>query len=408
MRRSPLLRPICAAAACVTLCIASRSFGGAFEVLQQGARASGQAEAFAAQADDASAIWYNPAGLTQLDGTNFSGGGYVVVPDYKFEGAAGSATMHQLSLLPHVYAETDFGLESLRFGLGVNNVFGLHEDYRHTGPLETVFTRGHLYLINVEPTIAYKVNDNLSIGVGLNVYYGSLDLEHKQPLGPPPIPLGNFRFHGTDTAAGASPGLMWKVDERNTLAAFYHSPFTLDVSGRADVTGRHIPTIGPSHSSASIELPQIAGIGYAIRPVDPLKLEADVVWSNWSTLKQIRLESTNRAFNGSTIPELYHDTWSFRFGTQYDITRNWTIRGGYAYGTSAVPEATFSPIVPDSNYHLFSVGLGYSTDRWSIDAAYLFIYRETRNIRDGAFAPFVDGKWNTNMQGFMVTVGVKL
>jgi len=375
-------------------------------VLQQGARASGQAEAFAAQADDPSAIWYNPAGLTQLEGNHFAGGGYLVVPDEHFEGPAGRASMHQLSFLPHVYVESDLGLDNFRFGLGINNVFGLHEDWGHSGPLETIFTKGHLYLINIEPTVAYKITDSLSVGVGLNVYYGSLDIEHKQPLGPPPIPLGNFRVHGTDTAVGASPGLMWKIDERNTLAAFYHTPFTLDIRGPADVTGARIPTIGPSRSTASVNIPQIAGIGYAVRPVPQLKLEADAVWSNWSTLQQIRLHSSNPAFNAA-IPTLYHDSWSFRFGTQYDLTKNWSIRGGYAYGTAAAPEATFSPLVPDSNYHLFSAGLGYSTDTWSIDAAYLFIFRETRNITDSINAPFVDGKWNTNMQGFMVTLGLK-
>lgn len=406
MQSSSLTRWV-AAATCATLLSSSHLFGGAFEVLQQGARASGQAEAFAAQADDASAIWYNPAGLTQLEGTNVSAGGYVVVPDYHFEGPLGKASNYQASLLPHVYLESDLGTGVLRFGLGINNVFGLREDYGHQSEVQTLFTKGHLYTINVEPTVAYQINDNLSVGVGLNVYYGSLNLEHKQLLGPPPIPLGYTRLHGDDTAVGASPGLMWKIDDRNTFAAFYHSPFTLDISGKADVTG-HIPAIGPSSASARINIPQIAGIGYAIRPVPQWKLEADAVWSNWSTLQQIRIESSNPAFNGSTIPFKYHDSWSFRFGTQYDLMRHWSIRGGYAYGTSAAPAATFSPIVPDSNYHLFSAGIGYSTDTWSIDAAYLFIYRETRNISDGTNAPYVDGKWNTNMQGFMVTVGLKL
>jgi len=397
-----------AAAACLALAMAARSFGGAFEVLQQSARASGQAEAFAAQADDASAIWYNPAGLTQLEGTNVSAGGYIVLPDEHFKGVEGDASNHQVSLLPHFYGESDFGLENIRFGLGVNNVFGLRETWGTTGPLETQFQRGHLYVINIEPTVAYKFSDNFSAGVGFNVYYGSADLERKQPLGPPPIPLGSFRFHGTDASIGASPAVMWKIDAQNTIGAFYHSPFTLNLTGPADVTGHGIPTIGPSRVTAGIHIPQGAGIGYAIHPIPALKLEADIVWSNWAALQQISFKSASPAFNGSKIPTAYHDTWSFRFGTQYDLTQNWSIRGGYAYGTSAAPQATFSPIVPDSNYHLFSAGIGYSTDRWSIDAAYLFIFRETRNIIDSVNAPFVDGKWNTNMQGFMVTLGVKL
>ena len=397
-----------AAATGLLLCATSHTLGGAFEVLQQGARASGQAEAFAAQADDVSAIWYNPAGLTQLDGTNFTAGGYLVVPDEHFKGTLGNASNDEISVLPHVYAESDFGLERFRFGLGINNVFGLKEDWGQKGPLSTVFTQGHLYLINVEPTVAFKFNEDLSIGLGVNIYYGSIDLEHHQPLGAPPAPVGYFRAHGDDYSAGVSPAVMWKVDEHNTLAAFYHSPFSLDFDGNADITGRGFPAIGPSHAHATLHIPQIAGIGYALRPVPQWKLEADVVWSNWHTLQEFRLRSPNPAFNNAVIPTKYHDTWSFRLGTQYDLTKNWALRAGYAYGNSAVPQETFSNIVPDANYHLFSAGVGYTTGPWSIDAAYLFILRETRNISNSINSPFVDGKWNTNMQGFMVSVGYKL
>jgi long-chain fatty acid transport protein len=391
----------------ILLGLASRSYGGAFEVLQQGARASAQAEAFAAQADDPSAIWYNPAGITQLRGTHITAGGYIVVPDYHFKGAAGNASNHENSLLPELYLVTDLGMDKFRFGVGLNNVFGLKEDWGRNGPLETVFTRGHLYVLNLEPTVAYRVNDHLSVGLGFDIYYGTLNIEHKQVLGAPPTPLGNLRLHGTDYAFGVSPGVMWKIDKRNTLAAFYHSPFTLNVDGQADITGRGLPQIGPSSVKAPIHIPQNAGIGYAFRPIEPLKLEADVVWTGWSTLQQIRIKSPSSVFNNSTILTKYHDTWSFRFGTQYDLTKAWALRAGYAYGTSAAPASTFSPLVPDSNYHIFSAGVGYSTGPWSIDVAYLYILRETRNIGGGINAPAAVGRYNTNLQGFIVNAGFK-
>ena len=396
------------AGAAALMWASSYSFGGAFEVLQQGARASGQAEAFAAQADDPSAIWYNPAGLTQLKGTNISGGGYLVLPDYHFHGTQGDSSMHQYSFLPHVYAESDFGLEKFRFGLGINNVFGLRESWGQTGPLETLMTRGHLYTINMEPTVAYQITDGLSVGVGMNIYYATLDLEHSQVLGAPPTPRGYLRLHGDDYALGASPGVMWKIDEHNTVAAFYHSAFKLDMDLQASIEARGIPAIGPSPAKAAINIPQIAGFGYAFRPISPWKIEADVVWSNWHSLQQIVIRSPNPVFNNGVITTRYHDSWSFRLGTQYDLTDHWTIRGGYAYGNSAVPASTFSPLVPDSNYHIFSVGIGYKTPVWYVDAAYLYIFRETRNISNSINSPFVDGSWHTDMMGFMVTAGIKL
>jgi long-chain fatty acid transport protein len=392
----------------ILLGLGHRSMGGAFEVLQQGARASGQAEAFAAQADDPSAIWYNPAGITQLHGTQILAGGYLVIPDYHFSGPGGEASNHEKSFLPELYLTTGFGLDRVKFGIGLNNVFGLKEDWGRNSPLETLVTHGHLYTLNLQPTVAVQVTDSLSIGLGLNVYYGTANIERKQVLGPPPTPMGNFRLHGDDVAFGVSPGVLWKIDEHNSVAAFYHSPFTLNLEGRVDITGKGIPPIGPSDATTKLKLPQIAGIAYAVRPVTPWKIEADAVWSEWSTLQEIPIESPNKAFNGQAIPTKYHDTWSFRLGTQVDLDAHWSVRGGYAYGTSAVPAKYFSPLVPDSNYHLFSVGLGYSTDVWSLEFAYLFILRETRNIGGGINAPAVVGSYDTNMQGVILNLGLKM
>ena len=395
-------------AALALLAIApARVLGGAFEVLQQDARASGQAEAFIAQADDASAIYYNPAGLTQLEGTTFTGGVYGLFPYVHFNGPSGNESMSTPAVLPHLYAESDFGTDRFRFGFGLNNIFGLNEDWGINGPLNTLVSKTHLYLFNFEPTIAYRIDDHLSIGVGMNVYYGDLNLEHQQLLGPPPTPVGHFRFRGHDWAIGASPGVMWKIDERNTLAATYRSPFTIDAGGPATLTAPGIPSIGPSPSHAPIKLPQIAAVAYAVRPIQPWKLEGDVVWSNWGTFQQVRLASRNPLFNGMTIPTLYHDSWSFRFGTQYDLTQNWAVRAGYAYGTSAAPAFTYSPLVPDANYNLFSAGVGYSTPNWALDLAYLFIYRQTRHI-SGAMSANVDGTWDNQMHGIMLTFTAKL
>src|SRR6185312_9772236 len=150
-------------------------FGGAIDVPQQGARASGQAEAFAAQADDASAIWHNPAGITQLSGTNVTAGGTTVFPTWVFHSATGQEQTMQLpSMLPYFYVESDFGLQNWRFGFGINNPFGLKEDWGNSGPLRTVEQHAHMYTFNFAPSVAYKINEHVSVGVDLNVYWSEL------------------------------------------------------------------------------------------------------------------------------------------------------------------------------------------------------------------------------------------
>lgn len=389
------------------LCLTPFTRGGGIEVINQGARAAGQGESFAAQADDPTAIYYNPAGLTQLTGTQVTVGGYLLWPQIEFSGPAGSESMWAPTVIPHVYAETDLGLEDWRFGIGVNNVFGINEDWGDKGPLRFLADKAHLYLFNVAPTVAYQITKGLSVSAEVNVYYGDLLLQHNALLGAPPVPEGSFRFSGQDVAVGATVGALWKIDAHNTLAAVYRSPFSMDFGGKAKLTAPHIPEIGPSDADAKLDFPQMATLAYALRPVKPLKLEADAVWTDWSVFEHVTLHSKNAAFNGQTMPENWKDSYSFRFGTQYDLTRNWAIRAGYAYGTNAVPQSTFSPLVVDGTYHLGSVGLGYTNDNWSIDGAFQYIYRERRHI-SGDINTVADGTWDNTMYGFMVTFTAKL
>lgn len=390
------------------LLLASRVRAGAVDVPQQDARASGQAEAFAAQADDAGAIYYNPAGLTQNRGTVITGGGTLYLPYMEFHGTAGQEQgMHMQSLLPYGYVASDFGLERFRFGLGINNNFGLNEDWGTSGSLSTLIQRGHLYNINIAPTAAFKISDHLSIGAAMNIYYGQLEQYRAALLGPPPTPMGNMHFRGQDWAVGATPGIMWKIDDRNTLAAVYRSGYSMNYSGKARVGAGGHTLVGPSHSWLAEDFPQSATLAYAFRPIAPLKLEADVVWTDWDVVKDLALSSDNPVFN-QKIPSNWMSGFEYRFGVQYDLSSHWTVRGGYAFGQNAVPSQTFTPTVPDSNYHLVSVGLGYTWDNWSIDAAYQFIYRETRHIGDSIYGSQVNGTWDNHFNEFMVSLTAKL
>src|SRR5437763_486467 len=115
----------------VLLCTSTRiAPAGPIDLPMQSSKAAAQADAFTAQADDPSAIFYNPAGLTQLKGTQISAGIYYLQPDVAFRGSNGTnENMNTPTYLPHVYAESDFGFEKLRFGMGVNVQHGINEDW---------------------------------------------------------------------------------------------------------------------------------------------------------------------------------------------------------------------------------------------------------------------------------------
>jgi long-chain fatty acid transport protein len=393
----------------VTLALVGQAHGGGIEVPMQSSRAAGQADAFTAQADDPSAIFYNPAGLTQLKGTQASIGAYYLQPLFHFRGDNGVGERMDLpSVLPHLYVDSDLGTKNFQIGLGIDDVYGINEDWGNSGPLRQLVDKAQLTVMNFAPAAAYRFSDNFSAGIALNVYYGEIYLQRNVELAAPPVPEGQFHFRGHDYAVGVTPGFMYKINDQNQIGLYYRSPFSLDFSGNASVKSSVIPTIGPSATHASLNFPQSIGVGYCIKPIKPLRIEADVIWTDWHVVDQLQFQSADPHFNGQTLPAHWQSGFTGRLGAQYMLTENWAIRAGYAYGQNSVPQSTFSPLVPDSNYHLFATGLGYSTEQWAVDLAYEFIYRERRGIENSAESPIVDGSWSNQMHGLMLTFTVKL
>lgn len=379
-----------------------QAFALGFDNPDQDARATAQGEAFVAQADDASAIYYNPAGLTQLSGTEITSGLESTFPNSRLKGGGSGAEMNTMSTIPQLYAATDFGLKQSpwRFGLGFTIPFGNASDYSKTGPFRYLVTSASLVVYDIQPTVAYKVNDQLSLGVGLDAYIGDTRLSQKVPF--TGLPDGNLHFGGKGDAFGATAGLLWKITPQHAIGLLYRSPFDINFTGDATLK----TPIGnqTASSSADLPFPQFVKGGYAYRPIPKLKLEADVEWINWETLNSLKLRATGAAFNGTTIPFRWLDSWYYEFGAQYEITEHWTVRGGYIYSINTVPNSTFSPSVPDANRHVFSVGGGYSTKRISIDLVYQYSLSEDRTVSNGSAA---DGTWVGHSQQVMVTSSLK-
>jgi long-chain fatty acid transport protein len=388
----------------------SRLFAGGIEVPMQSARAAGMADAFTAQADDASAIFYNPAGLTQIEGTHAMLGAYFLYTDYDLAGDAGLGDEHtsKLTILPHFYLASDFGLKKWRFGLGINNVHGINEDWGDNGQFRTIVDKAQLAVINIAPTLAYEFNEHLSAGVALNIYYGNMLLTRNVVLGAPPTPEGEFHYRADAWAVGFTPSVLWTISPKHSVGAYYRSPVSLDFDGVAQVKMNQSPIIGPSDANATLDLPQSVGVGYAYRPNDKLVVEFDLIWVDWSTIESLPFTSSNPAFDGQEIPADWDSGFTYRLGTEYKVDRHWAVRAGYAFGENAVPDSTFSPLVPDSDYHLFALGAGYSATHWKVDVSGQYIYRVVHDVHGSVNSPAVDGQWHNNMVGLMATFSVNM
>ena len=382
----------------------------------QDARATAQGEAFVAQADDASAIYYNPAGLTQVKGTQITSGGILIFRDIKFNGAGTKDQMTDPAFTPHFFAASDLGQEKWRFGLGATIPYGNSMNWG-SGPFSTLVRESSLIVYDIAPTVAYQINEYLSLGAGLNVYHGSTDLKFDfSPL----LPGSRSQFKADGDAVGATVGLLWKINDQHTVGVVYRSPFAIDFHGRAKNSNAG-PFTTSADASAKINFPQQVAAGYAFRPIKKLKLEADVEWTNWETLNTVRTRSADPIVTGdprTTIPFKWLDSFYYEAGAQYEVDDHWAVRAGYIFSENSVPTSTFSPNLPDSNRHVFSVGFGYdskdkavllSTLGLSVDLVYQYALSEDRTIPAGksVASPLVDGKWQSSSHAVMITTTLK-
>jgi long-chain fatty acid transport protein len=370
----------------------------------QGARATAQGEAFVAQADDPSAIYYNPAGLTQVDGTQISAGGYVTFRDIEFDGAAGtSAKLNDPAYTAHLYACTDLKLNQWRLGFGVNMPFGTSVDWGEDSPFVNSVTESEMLVLNYQPTLAYKINDHFAVGVGLNIYDGTATLENL-PLAPL-FSAAKLKFTGDGMAVGTTVGVLYKLNQQHSFGATYRSPFRIEFDGSAEVENSPLPGYGKSHAQAIIDFPQSAVVGYAFRPIEKLKLEVDVEWTDWDVLNDVRLETGN-ALDGTTLAYRYNSSFFYEVGAQYEFTENWAVRAGYIFSENSVPEETFSATVPDGNRHIVSAGVGFTGQYGSLDLVYQYSITEKRDVDDADNAT-VNGTWESQSHAVMLTATVK-
>lgn len=409
----------------------------------QSASAAGQGTAFSAQADDPSAIHYNPAGMTQLRGIQLQGGTNLQGGRISFENQAGASTAGDLGssiAMPppsHLYLTANLGgmgntwLRDTVIGVGVNTPFGLKTRYPADTPFATATTFAALPLLDIKPTVSYKLNEQIAVGVGADIYTfasfigtGQLVQRFTWPGGGG-IPAGSpVEVNGSDTSAGFNVSLFYtplrNVDgkARANIGVVYRSQATLHLNGRFLAGG--VPV---SDASTTLVIPPIYTAAVAIWPirdrVHEWKLETDVNYTGWKSVRNLDVHLSNGLVLPS--PQNWQSTYTVMVGTEYkwlqpDALPGWEIalRGGYLYAATPIPDRTFTPAIPDSNEHVLSIGMGFlckekasffgmipcTADRgagWSravgLDVAYAAILFEPRTIT-GNLNPTVNGTYH--------------
>jgi len=405
----------------VLLFTASTSFAAGFRLPEAGAKAMGMGFAFTAQADDPSAIYFNPAGLTQLKGTNLMlGVTYVRENGGEFTGTTpvddfttGFTTVKnetQKSLdffIPNLYVTRTTNDGYISYGVGVFTPFGLGQEYENksTSIFRNQITKIDLQTIVVNPTIAFKVNDMLSFGFGVDWMYGKAILE-KTPWSPLLIPGGqngnafDLKLDGDGDAWGYNFGVLLKPTENFRIGANYRSPFNLKIKD-GDVTVSNVnpgaagsAAANGTKASVTVAMPATFALG-ASYTMGRLTVNADADWTFWHSYSSLPINFESNALPDSNAPKNWKDVIAGRFGAEYRVTDPLALRVGFAYDPSPVPSETMGPELPDADRLNYMIGVGYKIGPVTIDVAGMYVdkFDRTVNNQNNATLTGFNGTW---------------
>ncbi len=368
--------------------VTSESLAQSPRLQGQGTAGSGMGNAFTAQADDPSAVHYNPAGLSQLNGVQIMAGGLGIGGRTNFSNAAGVGARGDRNgsmAWPspgHFYLSArlnDLGVTSLgdvTVALGLNSPYGSLTRWPSDGPFRTSVTFVTLPLLDIKPTLAYKLNDQWSFGVGADIYtfsglFGEGHAERKfvWPGGLGIAPGSQMELAGKDTAAGFNVSVLYTPFRNGdgkpltNIGVVYRSQATLHLGGSLLANGAAV-----TGAQATLVLPQVFSFGAAIWPVrtssHEWKFEFDADYVGWKSIRNLDISLTN----GATIlqPQNWQNGYSVMIGTEYRMLQleslphyEVALRAGYTNQQTQMPDATFDPGIASSNAHIPGVGIGF-------------------------------------------------
>ena len=371
-----------------------------FSVNVHGAKAMGMNTAFAAQADDPSALYYNPAGISFLKGLQTSFGALLIeVSPSSFSGTnqlspttpVYEESRRQLFFVPSCYLTYSMESLPLSFGLGINSIYPLSKRWNDNSTFRNLVQSVSIKPMNFQPTVAYRFDSlNLSVAAGIDVTYAKVSMQNMAYAGQAGE-LGRLSTEGSAIDPGYNFGLLWKPRNDLSFGVNYRSAITLNLSGDATfgaTTPLGMAVIGGTQAAAgnattSIRLPDSPTLAVAWKPIEKLTLEFDAMRTGWSSynMLEVKYESPQMAvFNNNPIPKNWNDSWSYSLGVQYSLNPTIDLRAGYTYDTTPVPDTTLGPDLPDAARHNYSVGIGIHKGFASVDLAYMYIHFADRSV----------------------------
>jgi long-chain fatty acid transport protein len=388
------------------IAVSGAASAGGFYIQEQSAAGVGRAQAGnVAAADDASTIYFNPAGLTQLPGIQIDQGVDLIVPDASLTdlgtvdhspvapnsrpgggngGNPGSATP-----LGNFYASAQIPDYPVWVGFGVSVPFGFASKFEQNSFARYDSIDSFVETFDLAPTIAIKFNDWLSFGMGLDEQYAYVKLRSAVPdalaVGGPSIATdGRLTLTGHTWTTGFNGGLLITPQPGTKIGLSYR--YGIQHNIRGSLTVANLPGLLAAANqqvtgTAALNLPDIVQAGFSQAITPQLTILGEFDFYTWSNFQQINIHTTSPTLGNLVTQENYRDTYSFALGAEYQLDPQWKLRAGVKYDQTPTVDAFRDTRVPDGDRYWIATGFHYAfDDHIGIDGSYAHIFVEDSNI----------------------------
>ena len=381
----------------------NQSYSAATRIAYIDPFATARGNAFAATADNPSAVFYNAAGLTQVEDTQIQGQVFVISLGYEFDGdITGRSDMDdKFQPVPSFFASHKLENTPFTLGFGAYAPFALGTDWGGDAAFALldplVPYEADLQYIKYHAVVAWEISKTLSLAAGFSYDDSAVDFK-----------ANALEYDGTDEMVGYSLSLLWQPSKKHSFGLNYQAK--TEATYRGDVSGPVISQITESafnslDGKADFVFPESIIFGYSYRPNDQWNFEFNLDWTNWDRVDALEIETV------LPVPLAYELNWESAFIWELGATRyldnGWHLSGGYTFVENAVPDADFLPIVPDSDRHFFAVGIGQTLDRLSWMLAYQQAFDDGRSVSDNEHSPTLNGDYDLDSQAVTFSLNLR-
>lgn len=373
-----------------------QSYAAGFALFEQGASGLGNAYAGAsAVAEDASTIFFNPAGMTYLEGRQIVGALHLIKTNGDFDDrnslAAGSRPLGSeggeigsLAAIPNFYYKQDLS-DQLKVGIGVGTPFGLKTEYDKNWLGRFQAIKSELKTVNINPSLAWKLNDQWSFGFGVSAMWAQAELTSAVNLGAAESSINN---KGKDWGFGYNLGAIYQITPDTRLGLAFRSKVEQHLKGDArspftglnGIPGRTLNT----DITADLTLPETLSFSSFSRLDDRWDLLADVTWTRWSQFKSLSIARDNGSNSIiGTTQEHWNNTLRYSIGANYRYTDRLKLRTGVAYDEEAIDNNHRTPRIPGNDRIWLSFGASWQySPQTTFDVGYAHLFIKDARIHD--------------------------